>query len=374
MKHKIEKLLEPAGITINGNKPYDIQIHNEKVYREIILKGSIGAGESYMRGWWDCEHVDELMCRLLKAQLDTKLENPLIIFLTSWWQKLINQQTHIKSKAVAHQHYNIGNSLYEYMLGKTMAYTCGYWREAHDLDSAQYAKYDLICRKISLKAGQRILELGCGFGGFAKYASEHYGCEVVAVNISKEQVKYAKVLCEGLSVQIFCNDYRDHPLYNPKAEKFDHVVSIGMCEHVGAKNYQTFMKVARQQLKDEGLFLIHTIGSDYSLSYANPWITKYIFPNSMLPSIQQLSRAAEHLFVVEDLHNFGADYDRTLMAWEHNFVQNWDKIKDRYSEEFYRMWRYYLLQSAGGFRARALQLWQFVLSPHGVANGYRSIR
>jgi len=374
MRHKIESLLNQAGITVNGDKPYDIQIHNDKFYGEVIRRQLMGAGESYVRGWWDCERLDEMVYRLLRADLEYTLDSNLKVFLKTLWRKIFNQQTRKKSRVVAEQHYNLDNALYEYMLGPTMAYTCAYWKDAQDLDTAQYAKFDLVCKKVNLQKGQRILDLGCGWGGFAKYAAEKYGVEVVAVNIADEQIAYGKEINKNLPVTFYSADYRDHHIYNPKQEKFDHIISIGICEHVGVKNYRGLMDLARKQLKGNGLFLIHTIGSAYSTYYTNPWVNKYLFPNAMLPSINQLSGAAEKIFVIEDVHNFGADYDKTLMAWDKNFRDNWDKIKDKYDDKFYRMWRYYLMQTAGGFRARDMQLWHIVLSPHGVEGGYVSVR
>jgi cyclopropane-fatty-acyl-phospholipid synthase len=288
--------------------------------------------------------------------------------------RLVNLQTKLRSKKVAEQHYNLGNDLYRYMLGKSMAYTCAYWKNAKTLDQAQYDKFDLICRKINLKPGERVLDLGCGWGSLAKYMAENYGSKVTAVNISVEQVRYAREICSHLPVEVHLCDYRDANSYNPKNIPFDKVVSIGLCEHVGHKNYRHFLKIARENLKENGLFLLHTIGKNDSSFFVNPWINKYIFPNGMLPSIKLLSGAMEHLFVLEDLHNFGSDYDKTLMAWHKNFNDNWGQLKDKYGQEFFRLWNYYLLSCAGGFRARGMQLWQMVLSPKGLLGGYETVR
>jgi cyclopropane-fatty-acyl-phospholipid synthase len=374
MKARIDKLFNEAGITVNGSAPYDIKIHDERFYKSLAYKQLLGAGESYMAGWWDCEALDEATSRLIKANAELLIESKLKESLKKIWYSFINQQSKFRSTRVAEQHYNLDRHLYEAMLGKTMAYTCGYWRDAVTLDAAQNAKFDLICRKIKLKPKQHILDLGCGWGGLAKYAAENYDCTVTAVNISTEQVKYATESCRDLPVSVVLADYRDHAIYNPNHIHFDHVVSVGLCEHVGVKNFESFFDTVKQQLKPEGLFLLHTIGSPTSVTFTDAWIQKYIFPNSMLPSINQLSGAMEARFILEDLHNFGPDYDRTLMAWDQNFVAAWPALKDNFSETFYRMWRYYLLTSAGAFRARSLQLWQFVLSPQGVPGGYRTVR
>jgi cyclopropane-fatty-acyl-phospholipid synthase len=273
-----------------------------------------------------------------------------------------------KAFEVGEKHYDIGNDLYSRMLDKRMVYTCGYWKEAQNLDQAQEAKLDLVCRKIGLKPGQKVLDIGCGWGSFAKFAAEKYNAKVVGVTISKEQAEFASKLCNGLDVEIRIQDYRS------VNEQFDHIVSLGMFEHVGYKNYKTFMRTAHKCLKDGGLFLLHTIGGNESVVSTDPWVHKYIFPNGMLPSIKQIGESIENLFVMEDWHNFGTYYDKTLQAWYENFKAHWNEISDKYNERFYRMWTYYLLMSAGAFRARSTQLWQIVLSKDGVSGGYKSIR
>jgi cyclopropane-fatty-acyl-phospholipid synthase len=255
------------------------------------------------------------------------------------------------------------------MLDKRMNYSCAYWKGARTLNKAQENKLELICKKLYLKPGMKVLDIGCGWGAFAKYAAEKYGVEVVGITVSKEQVALAKELCTDLPVEFRLQDYRD------VNEKFDRVVSVGMIEHVGYRNYRDYFKVAERCLNDDGLFLLHTIGEVRSVKNINAFTHKYIFPNGMLPSIAQLAKAAEGLFLIEDLHNFGADYDKTLMAWYENFKNSWAEIKDQYDERFYRMWSYFLLSSAGGFRARNTnQLWQIVLSKKGVSGGYLSFR
>ncbi len=372
-KSTLTAMLAEAGITINGSQPWDLQVHDERLYGRLARRRTLAAGESYVDGWWDCEQLDELFYRALGKNVDRGLYSP-------WfgWRKLINsifnQQTPNKSKDVANTHYNLGNELYRAMLGESMAYTCAYWLHADSLDAAQFAKYDLVCRKLGLKAGDRVLEVGSGFGGLARFMAQRCGCKVVAISISEKPVAYGKAWCEGLPVQLHLCDYRDVDTYNPERIKFDKVVSVGVCEHVGYKNYRTLMQIVRSQLKDDGLFMLHTIGGNQSKNFTEPWIDKYIFPHGMLPSLKQLGASMEGLFVVEDLHNFGADYDKTLMAWHNNFVQHWDQFRSSYGERFYRMWRYYLLSCAGGFRARTMQLWEFVLSPRGVPGGYLTVR
>jgi cyclopropane-fatty-acyl-phospholipid synthase len=371
----IRSILNSAGVEINGSGEADIQIHHPDFYRRVIRDGTLGFGESYMDGWWDVKKMDELIYRVLYASLDEKVNrgNLFFYYLGSLF---VNYGKKSRAYEVGLKHYDIGNDLFRNMLDKRMAYSCGYWKDAQNLDEAQEAKLDLICRKLDLKPGMKVLDIGCGWGSFCKYAAEKYDVEVVGITVSKEQVDYALADCKGLNVKIKLQDYRDlcKEILLAKEKLFDRGVSVGMFEHVVYKNYRTYMNTVHNILKENGLFLLHTIGSNISVHANEPWSNKYIFPNSLVPSIKQISGSSEGLFVMEDWHNFGAHYDKTLMAWFANFERNWDQIKLNYDERFYRMWKYYLLSSAGSFRARNVQLWQIVFSKKGVSNGYVSIR
>ena len=361
------KLLKNADIKVNGNRPWDIKVHKEEFYKRFLSQGSLGLGESYMDGWWDCKKLDEFFNKIFSAKIDKKVI-PLSLKLHIAKSKIFNLQSKSRAFQIGKHHYDKGNDLYKAMLDKRLTYTCGYWKKTKTLDQAQEAKLDLVCKKLNLKPGQKILDIGCGWGSFAKYAAEKYKVKVVGITVSKEQIALSKKLCKGLPIEIRFQDYRK------VNEKFDHIVSLGMFEHVGVKNYRKYMEVVHKCLKDDGLFLLHTIGGNESRITGDPWLLKYIFPNSMLPSIKQIGESIEGLFVMEDWHNFGADYDKTLMAWLANFRKNWNKIKKNYDDRFYRMWKYYLLGCAGIFRTRRNQLWQIVLSKKGVPKGYNSIR
>lgn len=366
-RKKIKNLLSLANVEIQGDRPWDIQIHNPKTYSRVLAQGSLGFGESYMDGWWDCERLDEFFYRVLKAELDARIKR-----WADYYEiikaKIYNLQRPSRAFQIGEHHYDIGNELYRHMLDKHLIYSCGYWKKASNLDEAQEAKLDLVCRKLDLQSGMRLLDIGCGWGGTARFAAENYGAEVLGITVSKEQVAFGKELCRGLPVEIRLQDYRG------LKGTFDRIVSIGMFEHVGCKNYVAFMKVVRRCLKKDGLFLLQTIGGNRTVSGCDPWIEKYIFPNSVLPSAEGISEATEGLFVLEDWHSFGADYDKTLMQWFHNFNDSWAVLKKTYDERFYRMWTYYLLSCAGSFRARKNQLWQIVLSPEGLPGGYLSPR
>lgn len=372
MSKKYQKITEDilglADVKINGNNPWDIQVHNSGFYRRLIAERELGLGESYMEEWWDADKLDEMVYRIVRTKIDEKVKRRFVLLLKLFWTRLVNLQSKRRAFIIGEKHYDLGNELFESMLDKRMNYSCAYWKNAQNLDEAQEHKLDLICRKLGLKPGMRVLDIGCGWGAFGKYAAEKYQAEVVGITVSKEQVELGQQLCKGLPVQFLLKDYRE------LNGSFDRIVSVGMIEHVGYKNYRTFFETAYRCLKDNGLFLLHTIGNNESKYTVNRWSHKYIFPNGMLPSIAQLGKAIEKLFVMEDWHNFRVDYDKTLMNWYNNFEKNWGKIKDKYPNQFYRMWKFYLLSSAGAFRAHDIQLWQIVLSKNGVLNGYSSIR
>ncbi len=361
----LQRILDRSDVQIDGTRPWDIQIHNRSFSERVLSGASLALGESYMDGWWDCEALDQFFERVLENRLDEKIKINAILFL---WivlkAKIINFQNRSKASGIGKRHYELGNTLFSTMLDRGLNYSCGYWREAETLDDAQEAKLDLICRKMGLKSGMKVLDIGCGWGGFAKYAAEKYDASTYGITVSEEQVTFAHKSCEGLDVKIELKDYRELD------GKFDRIISIGMFEHVGCRNYRTFMKVVHRCLEADGLLLLHTIGGNISVSSTDPWTNKYIFPNSVLPSAKQITSAAEGLFVLEDWHSFGQYYDKTLMAWHENFTKNWTKLKDVYGERFYRMWTYYLLSSAAGFRSRRNQLWQIVFSKKGIRGGF----
>jgi cyclopropane-fatty-acyl-phospholipid synthase len=366
----LSALLERADVRINGDRPWDIQVHRTRLYRRVLTGWSLGFGESYMDGDWDCAQLDELFTRLMRQDLEQRALglSRLRLALALTAASLTNPQREERAFVVGERHYDLGNDLYERMLDSRMVYSCAFWGRAGTLERAQWDKLEMICRKLELRPGMTLLDIGCGWGGLAEHAARHHGVRVTGITVSREQQALARQRCAGLPVDIELIDYR-------RLEgRFDRIVSVGMFEHVGPKNYSVYFDTARRLLADDGLFLLHTIGIDRAGTHTDPWIEKYIFPGGKLPSPSELASAAERAFVIEDWHNFGPDYDRTLMAWHANFEAAWPALRGRYDERFRRMWHYYLLSCAGFFRSRQGQLWQLVLSRRGRPTAYRSVR
>lgn len=363
LRRRAARLLAEAGVRLDGDRPFDPRVHDERLFSRVLARGSLGLGEAYVDGWWDCDALDELFHRILRAGLDRRMR-ALPDLVESVRARLWNRQKPSRAGESARRHYDRGDDLFEAMLDRRQIYTCGYWRTASTLDEAQEAKLDLVCRKLRLKPGMRVLDVGCGWGGTARWAATRHQVEVVGVTVSRDQAARARELCRGLPVEIRLQDYRE------VEGRFDRVLSLGMFEHVGAKNHRRFMEAVHERLEPDGLFLLHTIGGSRASRRVDPWVDRYVFPGSAVPSPAQLASAIEGRFVMEDWHNFGADYDTTLLHWHRNFEEAWPRLAGRYDERFHRTWRYYLLVCAGSFRARRTQLWQVVLSPRGVPGGY----
>ncbi|PCH59893.1 MAG: cyclopropane-fatty-acyl-phospholipid synthase [Gammaproteobacteria bacterium] len=352
----VEDILQRCDIRLDGEREQDMIVHDEAMFGRVVHDGSLGFGEAYMDGQWDCLRVDCLIDNLLSHREGYKLHKGIKEVLFDLQSSYINCQTKIRSLIVGRQHYDVGNDLYEAMLDPHMMYSCAYWNGQTNLNDAQECKLDMVCQKLELKPDMTLLDIGCGWGGMARFAAEKYGVTVVGVTISREQQRFAQERCAGYPVDIRFQDYRE------LEGEFDRIVSIGMFEHVGYKNYRTYFNKCHALLKDKGLFLLHTIGSNKTVTNGDAWLEKYIFPYGMLPSVKQMGDAAEPLWVLEDWHNFGSDYDRTLMAWHQNISVRWQDLGDRYDQRFKRMWDYYLLSCAGVFRSRYSQLWQIVFS------------
>ena len=366
---RMAAILAEAGITLNGDRPWDIRINNPALARRVARHGLVGLGDAYVDGWWDCEALDQFFERAFRADLPSRLWlNPSVV--GAWlYETLFNEQSIRNAPGRIRAHYDMGNDIFEATLDPLLQYTCALWDDADTLDQAQEAKLDLICSKLGLRPGMTLLDIGCGWGGMARFAATRYGCSVVGVTLSNEQAQYARTFCRGLPVEVRLQDYRHIE------GRFDRITIVGMFEHVGHKNHRTFTRTIRRLLQDDGLCLLHFFATQRSWPNLRDsevlWIKKHIFPGMVVPSLAQVGKALDGLLVLEDIQNIGANYDRTLLAWRDNFHRNWPALRAKYGERLYRVWMHYLLSAAGAFRARKYQVWQLVLSPHGVPGGYR---
>lgn len=359
LEARARRILAGAGITIDGAHDWDPVIHNRGFFGRVLRQGSLGLGESYMDGWWDCRRLDQFFQRIFAAGLDRLAARNWRGLALALLSRLWNLQTPKRATQVARRHYDVGNDLFQEMLGSRMVYTTGRWENARNLNEAQDAKLDFVCRKLELEPGMRVLDIGCGWGSFAKFAAERFGARVDGITVSQQQLALGQDLCSGLPVQLRLEDYRE------VEGRYDRIVSLGMFEHVGARNYRAYFDAARRSLVAGGRMFLSTIGSNRTVRSTDPWIERYIFPNSHLPSIGQIGKAIEERFVPLEWHNWAEDYDRTLMAWYANFEAQWERWQRQYSERFCRMWKFYLLSSAAAFRSRHLQVWQILLEPLG---------
>lgn len=353
----VERFLAACDVRIDGPRPTDIQVHDPRLYARVMAQGSLGLGESYMDGWWDAADLDGFITRLLEVKADRLVRgwNELVSYA---WARLSNLQSRARAFQVGERHYDIGNDLYECMLDRRMIYSCAYWAEGADLETAQEAKLELVFGKLGLQPGQGVLDIGCGWGGALQLAAERHGVRGTGITISREQAQLARRRCEGLPVEIMLADYRE------LAGRFDHIWSIGMFEHVGPKNYRRYFGAARRCLAPEGRFLLHTIGSlRPTRNDIDPWIGRHIFPNAVIPQQFQICEAIDGSFRIDGWQRIGMHYDATLLAWRDNFERNWPRLSPGRDERFHRMWRYYLSASAAGFRARITDVWQVLLSP-----------
>jgi cyclopropane-fatty-acyl-phospholipid synthase len=360
-------ILDQAGVSINSSEPWSIQVKNERLWDRVVSQHELGLGESYMDGWWECQAIDQMLTKLVTVNAAAQLTPSLSVLFSALKSNIFNLQTKARAAKNAKHHYNIGNDLYERMLDSEMAYSCGYWKEATNLDQAQLNKFDLICKKLKLEKGMTLLDIGSGWGGFLRYAVKNYGVQATGISPADQQILLAKERSAGLKIDFYQMDYRDF------TGRFDRIVSVGMMEHVGPKNFREFFNKCDELLAHDGIMLHHLISSTRSQNRTDGFFNRYIFPGGVIPSPSQITKAVEDLFVLEDVHNFGLDYDKTLMCWHKNINEKWDELPE-YDNRFKRMWNYYLLASAAGFRSRSLSLNQYVFRKEGILEPYSSIR
>lgn len=359
----LERLLTRAGIAVGGSQTYDINVVDHRFFRTVLTEGSLGLGEAYLRGWWTCNDLEELAYRLIQSGLyKASLLLPLPV-AADLLHSIFNQQSRQKSLRVAVHHYSLGNDVFLDFLGRYHNYSCGYFVNTDDLDVAQRLKLEKVCRLLDLRPGERVLDVGGGWGEFAKYAATHHGCHVTSINIADEQIKYAKNYCNDASVEIRKCDYRD------LTGQYDKILVMAMLTHVGYKNYRLFMEIMHRCLTPGGTMLIESVGGRKSMKNCEPWIDRYIFPGGVVPSLKQIDGAIAGLFSRKDLDEFGASYVHTLRAWNRNFQESWPAHQHRYDERFRLMFEYFFQTVAGAFRAGYLLHWHILLEKSSQVTG-----
>jgi len=350
---------------------WGLKIDDASVRRGIARGGIVALGEAYERSEWDCDDLESFMYRVFTSappRLSRAAWARLI--LAALDQRLFNRQRGRGAFDIGMKHYDLGNALFSSMLDESMSYTSGYWARAQTLAEAQEAKLDLICKKLNLQRGQRVLDIGCGWGNFAQFAATRYGARVTGVTVSKEQAALAREHCQGLPVDIRMQDYR------AVEGTFDHVVSIEMIEAVGRKNIPAFYKTVDRVLADGGRSVIQAISgdtlsrtSDRGLDQYILWLLRYIFPDGYLPKARELIPSRGTNLQVDGWQRLTDDYPQTLRAWARRFNDNWDRLKDSYDEAFRRRWNFYLFGCAAAFRAGLVNVSQVVYRKHGRGVG-----
>jgi cyclopropane-fatty-acyl-phospholipid synthase len=338
----------------------------KRAAEHVIESGSLGFGEEYMAG--DIQ-VEGDFKQLLRFGTDAAFLNlPLGLKAKLAIKHLRQTSLNTLSRSQKHvaHHYDRGNDFYKLWLDETMAYSCAYFRHENDtLEQAQQQKYEHICRKLQLKPGETLVDIGCGWGGMLIYAAKHYGVRGLGCSLSKQQVEYATELVkqEGFSekISILFEDYR-----NIKGE-FDKFVSIGMFEHVGKQFIPTFMEKTRAILKRGGIGLLHTIGEERSMP-GDPWTLKYIFPGGYIPTLDEIIRAMGEIELVPtDIENLRIHYAKTVEEWSIRYEAQVKKVEAMFDASFVRMWRMFLNGCVVNFRYGNPRLYQ-VLFTNGLNN------
>ena len=350
-----------------GNHPVMIlRFTSKEGARQILRNGFMGFGEAYMAG--DLEVEGDLQ-ELLRLGICLGYDRRIL----SFWQELrflshslATRNTLNRARKNMAYHYDLGDEFYQLFLDPTLTYSCGYFTSTGDsLRQAQLNKYEHICRKLKLRSGETLLDIGCGWGGMLIYAAQNYGVNGLGITLSRNQYEWANGIIEELglhrSLKVTLADYREAD------GEFDKFVSIGMFEHVGQAFIPVFMKEVSRLLKKEGIGLLHTIGK-ITESPSEPWIVRYIFPGGYIPNLTEIVREMGLAgFSLLDLENLRLHYAHTLDRWADNYERNLEKVKQMFDESFVRMWRLFLNASSVGFKYGSSRLYQILFS-NGLNN------
>ena len=373
----VRDLFSQVEIEVNGSNPWDPQVHNPAAYNMMVSRGSVGLGETYMHGYWDCEQLDQFFARVTSVDLRKLIPVNFPTVSLAVGAYLKNRQLPKAAWEVGRMHYDLPDEVWEATLDSAMTGSCAYYRNPTDtLEEAQLNKCRMTLDKVGLKSGHSLLDIGVGWAAFSGLAAQEYGAHPIGITVSEGQKAYIhKRYGEAIDVRV--NPWQETELREP----VDCIVSAEMFEHVGSDNYRSFFEFCRRSIKEDGLMNLHTIVRHTPSKHIDPWMDKYIYPGGCIPTLGQITTAVHGLFHVVDVHDIGGHYPATLRAWMDNFRRNWDSVKSLGSarlgmdpEVFCRMWLYHYMASAGGFMSSRISVHQIVLSPNGVPGRYQSIR
>ena len=384
---RLELRLPDGGLVTVGDEALGAtaraEVHHDHAFTRMLIGGSTGAGEAYMDGLWSSSDLRAVLTGALanagRVRLDAAVSLPRRIL--DLWRHSRRRNTRSGSAQNIQAHYDLGNEFFRLFLDESLAYSCAIWDGCDDLDEAQQAKFDLVCRKLDLGPGDRVLEIGCGWGGFAVHAARTTGCQIVAITVSREQYELAsqRVAAEGLDdqVRIVYSDYRD------VEGTFDKVVSIEMFEAVGREYWDEFFATCARVLRPGGTMLLQTIGiqdrdADSGMR-ASGWISKYIFPGGVLPAVVEIRRSARRggkALAVRAIDEIGPHYVRTLDEWRRRFWQAERRVRALgFDDRFIRMWDFYFAACAASFESRTIRDVQVLIeraeSPGSTAHAHR---
>jgi cyclopropane-fatty-acyl-phospholipid synthase len=362
----------------------DITVHDDSFYNDLLKYKTLGFGESFMSAKIETPNLESLCIKLQRLNVLSIMDylkilsfwNYLYLIFYVFWKiynfilfNITNFNTILRSKKVAKVHYNLPDVLYTHMLDPTMLYSCGYFKDTNNLETAQTQKADLIITKLHISDGDEILEIGCGWGFIAaRIANANRNVNVTAITISSEQIKYCNQKYKLPNLRFILIDYRQIP-----ENSFNKIYSVGMFEHVGAKNYKDFFNITYKLLKDDGIMLLHTICKSKYNPISDPWFEKYIFPGGYLPSVAEISRNIELTnYSFADLQEFGYYYATTLQCWLDNFENTYSQFSHLFDDKFKRMWKLYLIFSKVGFNSGHIKLHQFVFTKSAVGVYHRN--
>jgi cyclopropane-fatty-acyl-phospholipid synthase len=348
-------------------KPLTLKILNKKLNYKLLINPELSFPEAYMNGEIKIENgtlldfLNLTFKNLGRSEINTT--GYFIKKILHAYRFLTNFNLPLRSKKNVEHHYDLGEELYNLFLDKKFRmYSCAYWKSTEEsLEQAQQNKINHIIKKLDLRTGQKVLDIGCGWGGLCFEMAKQSECEVTGITLSKNQYEYCIKKSKELKLDNQCHfellDYRH------LKGKFNRIVSVGMVEHVGRKFYKTFFKKINDLMTEDGLSLIHTIGSTEPKSPPQPWISRYIFPGGLVPSGSDLIDAIEKTgLVLTDMESLIRHYDQTLKAWLERFQDNRSKAKKMYDERFCKMWEFYLASCSAAFKYRDLLVYQLQIA------------